>query len=147
VVWRWSALELIVEELIWEILDMGVEAGRRITATLDFKFKVRLLKEVAPVKLNATELASLNKLINRADDLYTLRNYVAHGQWVTVMPGNLPAVQTLREKLPPDAAKNEVVLLDCPKEWMEEVIKHMIITGGLFSQCKNYLQKSKQVSR
>ena len=147
VIWQWSALELMVEELVWEILNMGVESGRRITSALDFKFKIRLLKDIAPDKLAAVEVVSLGKLINRASDLYTIRNYVAHGQWVTIMPGHIPAIQTLREKLPAHATMSEVVLLDCPTTWMEEVRRHIIITGGLFSKMRNALHDSDESFR
>ena len=133
VIWRWSYIEIIAEEVIWGFLGLGVDIGRKLTSRLDFKFKLRLLKELAADKLPRENLVGFNGLLGRVEDLYELRNLVAHGQWVTINPDKMPAVQSLRQNPPADSSGNEVVLTECSEEFMQTIIDHLIKAGALLA--------------
>jgi hypothetical protein len=134
---RWSYVEIVIQELIWRILGFNVDVGRKITARLDFSYKSRMLKEIAGTKFSGEELSLLLGFIGRLDDLYIVRNMIAHGQWVTIKPDDMPAVQMLREALPEGSGGEEVVITDMNREFMLSIIEHMVACLRLLGRYRN----------
>lgn len=102
VVVEWSRLETILGTLIWHFLKLDMEDGRIITATLDARPKVRMLRDLA--KRHAKPKATLTQILDLLDAVEGLqerRNIVAHGIWGTAMPENTPAVSSIRPKSHP----------------------------------------------
>ena len=146
VIWRWSYIEIIAEELIWRFLHVNVDVGRKITSRLDFRFKSRLLKELAADTFRDEKLRTLLSLIGRIDDLYDVRNMIAHGQWVTIQPGDIPAVQSLRESLPTFAGRDEIVLTECTADFMLKIVEHILKCASLLVSYRDEISPSQNIS-
>ena len=142
----WSRLEQSIEEVIWELLKMSVEDGRIITARLDVKYKTALLRGLSEKNLQKDALEAIRSLLTRIDELYTVRNLIVHGVWGTVKPDNVPAVMSLREKLPEEAGRDEVITTHMPHEYMAGVIRNIMLVTNLLIKTKNELSSSLSIS-
>jgi hypothetical protein len=123
----WSNLEIIMQEVIWTLLRVSVDEGRIMTSNLDAKYRMNLLRELGRYHLKHQQLADLLETLGHCEDLYGDRNLIAHGQWVTMLPDNIPAVLSLREKLPNDVDRRQVIASTMPKDRLEAIIDNMII--------------------
>lgn len=123
----WSYVEKGVEEVIWKFLHLDVSAGRVVTAHLDALHKFRLLRGLADLYMNKEQRASLSILMGRLEDLYELRNIIAHGHWVTIKPDNMPSSMSLRDKLPEGMRRDEVISNHMPSDLMLTTIQNMLL--------------------
>jgi hypothetical protein len=114
-----------MEEVVWKLLRINVDEGRIVTANLDAKHKMNLLRELGKRHLKDPRLTDLSELLNHAEDLYAERNMIAHGEWVTLLPENVPTAMSLREKLPDDVSRVEVIATTFTKERMKAIIDNM----------------------
>ena len=117
---EWSRLETVLSTLIWHFLNLDMEDGRTITATLDARPKVRMLRKLVKrhVKPKKNRDLILN-LLEVAEGLQEDRNFIAHGIWSTAMPDNVPAASSLRPKSHPFHVVTEAFTA----ERMREIIK------------------------
>jgi hypothetical protein len=99
---RWSYLEQGIDEVIWAFLKLDVEDGRIVTAHLDARHKMILFRQLGHRHLPDGRLGEFATVLDRVEDLYELRNLMAHGLWVTLVPRNTAVVMSFREKLPDD---------------------------------------------
>ena len=127
----WSRLEQAIEEVIWAFLRISVEDGRIITARLDAKYRLNMLRALGEKHMDKESFSVLSDLIKRINDLYERRNLIVHGIWVTILPEGVPAVLSLREKLPDDANRNEVMTTLMPSQDMNGVIDHIMLVTNL----------------
>ena len=116
-----------MEEVIWGFLRLSVEDGRIITARLDARFRMNMLRGLGEKHMSKEDFSALSDLLKRIGDLYAERNLIAHGIWITSMPDNIPAVMSLREKLPDDAARNEIITTQMSPDRMAGIIRNMIL--------------------
>lgn len=99
---EWSRLETILGSLIWHLLKLDMEDGRVITATLDTRPKIRMLRQLAKRHIKSRAIKNqLSGLLEVTEGLQEERNFIAHGLWGTAMPDNVPAASSLRPKSNP----------------------------------------------
>ena len=55
---------------------------------------------------------------------------MAHGQWVTLVPDNVPAVMSLREKLPEGNPTDEIVTITMLPERLKVIAANMAIISN-----------------
>jgi hypothetical protein len=122
----WSRLEHSINEIIWALLRVSVEDGRIITASLDTRYRLNLLRALGDRRLAEIDVKLLSDLIKKINELNEYRNLIVHGLWVTILPDDAPAVQSLRGKLPDDAGANEVVTTVMSAELMHGVIDRIV---------------------
>lgn len=123
----WTRLEQAIEEVAWAFLNVTVEDGRIITSRLDAKFKIGLVRELSRQHFEKDRFKRFNKSLNTILDLYDERNLIAHGFWVTLLPDKIPAVQSLRDRLPEGMPMTEVHTHTMPRVRMTKNIKAMNI--------------------
>lgn len=96
---HWSRIENLMQEVIWALLNVSVEEGRIITSRLDAKFRRMMMLSLAERYMTKGTFKIFKDLVNKkVSTLYDTRNLIAHGNWVTILPDNVPAVLSLREK-------------------------------------------------
>lgn len=127
---RWSYLEQGIDEVIWAFLKLDVEDGRIVTAHLDARHKMILFRQLAQRHLPESRFDEFAKVLGRLEDLYELRNLMAHGLWVTLVPRNTAAVMSFREKLPSDTPRNEVMTTEMTRESLATTITNMDIISN-----------------
>ncbi|MCI0565104.1 MAG: hypothetical protein MN733_42095 [Nitrososphaera sp.] len=99
---EWSRLETILGTLIWHFLKLDMEDGRVVTATLDTRPKVRMLRQLAKRHIESKAIKhQFSELLEVVEGVQEDRNFIAHGLWGTAMPDNLPAASSLRPKSHP----------------------------------------------
>jgi hypothetical protein len=99
---------------------------------LDAKHKFVLLRGLAALHLNDYGREQFSITMGKLEDLYSYRNMFAHSHWVTVLPDDLPAALSMRDKLPESADKSEVVATLFTPELMTGIIKNiMVATNSL----------------
>lgn len=110
----WTGVEQAIEEIIWTFMRVSVEEGRIITASLDFNHKLMLLRKLAQHHTEANMLPRILDAIIKTNELYSVRNDVVHGRWITILPDNTPGVLSLKEKLPDGTPSNEIMCTEMP---------------------------------
>jgi hypothetical protein len=140
----WSRVEQAIEEVVWALLQIDVDHGRIITARLDAKYKMMLLRQLGNrhFRENTKTSAEFSAVLERLEDLYGERNLMAHGQWVTLIPDNIPAVLSLREKLPKETPRNEIVATTIPQERLEAIQNNMYIISNYLIGLRKRLSKA-----
>jgi hypothetical protein len=121
----WTRLEQAIEEVAWRLLRVGVDEGRIVTARLDARHKMMLARQLAERHLEKKEADEFLEVLGHIEDLYAQRNLMAHGQWVTLKPEDLPAVMSLREKLPEGVSRQEVISTVMPVDGIKAVVENM----------------------
>lgn len=106
-----------------------------ITARLDLTYKLNLLRGLAQRRLSKDDLDALALIIKKINDLNEFRVLIAHGLWVTVK--DIPAVQSMRLKLPGEAEFNEVVTTEMPRDIMQPIIDNTTILMNYLIECRN----------
>jgi hypothetical protein len=89
---NWSKLEGGIEETIWELLHLDIDAGRRLTSRLNTDVKIEMLRSLI---LAFARGDLLNDMIERMDYINGYkedRNFIVHGQWGTLMQKMSPSV-------------------------------------------------------
>ena len=127
---RWSYLEQGIDEVIWAFLKLGVEDGRIVTAHLDARLKMILFRQLGQRHLPESRFDEFATVLGRLEDLYELRNLMAHGLWVTLVPRNTAAVMSFRERLPDDTPRNEVITTEMTRESLTTAITNMGIIAN-----------------
>jgi hypothetical protein len=128
VIAAWSALEDTMQEAIWSFLNISMDEGRIVTARLDANFKINILRGLGPRHLEKEKADDLNALLNTIVDLYSDRNFIAHGKWGTLLPDNLPAAASLREKVDATFNPTHVMVETFPKQRMIAILREIIIS-------------------
>jgi hypothetical protein len=129
----WSRLDHSIDEVIWSLLLFPVE-DRIITAKLDLTHKLNLLRGLAQRRLNSADFAAFTDIFKRINDLNEFRVLIVHGLWITIK--DIPAVQSMRGKLPTEAESNEVVTTEMPRDLMEGLIRNVIILVNYLIDCR-----------
>lgn len=102
VIAEWSRLETILDTLIWHFLKLDMEDGRVVTATLDARPKIRMLRQLTKRHVPSRSMkAQLMSLYEVVEGLQEDRNFMAHGLWGTAMPDNVPAAASIRPRVNP----------------------------------------------
>jgi hypothetical protein len=127
---RWSYVEQGIDEVIWAFLKLDVEDGRIVTAHLDARHKMILFRQLGHRHLPESRFGEFSTVLGRLEDLYELRNLMAHGLWVTLVPRNTAAVMSLREKLPDDTPQNEVITTEMTKDSLTTTINNLAIIAN-----------------
>jgi hypothetical protein len=100
---QWPRLEVALETLIWHFLKLDPDDGRIVTANMDARTKIRMIRALAKRHIKArhikTQLSELLLTIEKV--LAKERNWITHGIWSTIMPDGLPTASSLREELDP----------------------------------------------
>ncbi|GEM_PF-4522666 len=117
IVVEWSKLEGALDDMVWLFLDLAMEFGRPVTATMDATFKLKILRKLAEVCCDSLLLDYLCELYDRIDFIREDRNFIVHGSWGRVMPENIPIALSLRPKHTPST----VVAETFPQERMREI--------------------------
>jgi hypothetical protein len=137
----WSNVEQVVEELTWAFLRVDVEEGRIITASLDFNHKLMLLRKLAQHHADADTLPRLLDAAVKISDLYSIRNIIVHGTWVTILPDNTVGVLSLKDKLPDGTAPNQIMCTEMPIENMLVFIGNLITAHDFLVDVRQKLQR------
>jgi len=136
---EWSRVEQVMEEVIWRLLRVTVDEGRIVTASLDAKYKMNLLRGLGKRHLRGQQHDDLMQVLDHCEDLLAERNLYSHGQWVTITPDNLPAVISLREKLPEGISRQEVISITMPADRMKVVVRNMVIARNALIELRRAL--------
>lgn len=142
VVLEWSRLEKSLEELIWAYLGVDVDEGRIITARLDARYKMNMFRGLAEVLMQENDFSDMRRILHRMAELYSVRSLVVHGNWFVEKPGNVVAVMSLREKLPDDASRDQVVTTDMPASYLRYIVGRMIEMGNVFIELRDDILSS-----
>jgi hypothetical protein len=124
---EWTNLEKAIEEVVWRFLRINVDEGRIVTAHLDARHKMLLARQLAERHLQKEDAETFLEVLGQVQDLYDERNLMAHGQWVTLTPDNVPAVMSLREKLPEGVPRQEVIATTMSEERIRAIVDNMVI--------------------
>jgi hypothetical protein len=138
----WARLEHSINEVIWAFLRVPVEDGRIITSSLDTRYRLNLLRALGERHLAKDHLAILSDILKKINDLVEFRNLIIHGLWVTILPENVPAVQSLRGKLPNEANSNEVVTTVMPPDLMRNITDRATFMMNYLIDCRKNLYAS-----
>ncbi len=142
VIANWSHLEWALDRLIWYFLKLDAENGRIVTATMDTRPKIRMLREL--VDLHVRRPIPFRKaIIEVLDTIETLagdRNFIAHGLWGTLIPDNVPMATSLRIK----AERGHVTSEAFPHERMLRIIETIREFGGLLNKLPSELVASRK---
>jgi len=115
----WARLEGTLERLIWHLLKLDREDGKTVTATLDVRTKLRMLRRLIPrhVKPKSTKETAM-ALLEVVETLSDERNTIVHGIWSSIMPDNIPVATSMRTQTDPF----HVVSTAFPDEVMKKII-------------------------
>jgi hypothetical protein len=142
----WSQLEQVIEEVIWSFLELHIDIGRVITADLDANHKLKMLRGLSKNYIDANSFKLLDALIKRLRELYEFRNYAAHGVWVTLKSGNIPAVRVLRAKVPDNFDQAQVVLIEMSSKYMNEMTRLMDVFRNSLIDLRTNIHSSRGTS-
>lgn len=123
VVLNWAKLEHDIEEAIWAFLSLDIDQGRAVTSRLSADTKIELLKSL--VMAYFTQDIRLNDILDCLDVITIQkedRNFIVHGSWVMLMPGNIPACTSLRPKAPP----GQIMVETFPEDRMINLINGIL---------------------
>jgi hypothetical protein len=130
----WSRLDDALQEAIWHFLRLSMEDGRIVTARLDTKYKLNILRGLGQRHLDVEKFNDLSNLLGTIQDLYVDRNFIAHGKWVTLLPQNVPAATSLREKVDKIFDQADVIAETFPKDRMQVIIREIVISMNAIIQ-------------
>jgi hypothetical protein len=122
IVVEWSKLEGALEDMIWLFLDLPMEFGRAVTATMDVSFKLKILRQLNELCCDPLLRSYLSELFQRIDFVREDRNFIIHGSWGRVMPDNIPIALSLRPKDTPSTVVSETF----PPERMRQIHETII---------------------
>lgn len=135
---QWSDIEHVIEQVIWALLRLNIEEGRIVTSHLDARHKTLLLRQLGHLHLPSEDMEEFTTVLGRIEDLYERRNLIAHGQWVTLKPDNVPGVMSLREKLPDGTPRNEVITTVIPQSGFIDLCQNMGIVYNYLVELRKY---------
>lgn len=115
---EWSKLEAAIEDLIWSILKISDEDGRIVTKRWDAVTKITILRALANRHLVGSQLDELVDALDDANLIRDDRNFIVHGLWGKIQPGNEPAALSLR----PNANPGEIIAQTYPHDRMRFLI-------------------------
>jgi hypothetical protein len=115
---EWAKLEAMMQDAIWDILNVRFEDGRVLTARMDARTKLQWLRTFSNRHVSQDELTKFSEIIELIELKQDDRNFIVHGTWSTMRPENVPVVSSLRQKSPPD----EVLTESFPEWRMSEII-------------------------
>jgi hypothetical protein len=136
---EWTYIEKAIEEVVWRFLRIDIDEGRIVTAHLDARHKMLLAKQLADRHLKDEDKEAFLEVLGHIDDLYAERNLVAHGQWVTITPDGIPAVMSLREKLPDGVSREEIISTTMPLERMKAIVTNMVLARNAVIELRRRL--------
>jgi hypothetical protein len=115
----WTSVDSNLEMMIWEFLRIDELDGRIVTSKMDARNKLQMLRALVNRHLTLPEhLEKAKRTINEIDQLRDERNFVAHGNWGTLMPEGVPIAASLRKK----SDIEEVVSETFPESRMRAII-------------------------
>jgi hypothetical protein len=114
----WSRVDGILEDCIWELLNVKIEVGRVITARLDASSKIKMIRALSPVILTEAQLHKIVPIIDRVDILREVRNQIIHGLWGRNEWG-IPFAISLRTK---PLERDQVVSEPFPDTRLQEIL-------------------------
>jgi hypothetical protein len=118
VVVEWAKLEAMMQDAIWNILNVRLEDGRVLTSRMDARTKLQWLRTFSMRYVSGDELTSLSKILDLIELRQDDRNFIVHGTWSTLYPNNVPVVSSLRQKSPP----GEILTESFPEWMMSDII-------------------------
>src|SRR5665213_229338 len=78
----WSALELTIDFLIWELLRLSPDVGRVVTSKLDARPKMEMLHSIAQLTIRDRNLIAFLAVVQKdIAELVADRNMIIHGLW------------------------------------------------------------------
>jgi hypothetical protein len=139
---RWSRLEIVIDEVIWRFLKLDIPNGRVITSHLDASHKFKLLRGLSALHLTSDGQEQFAITMGKLEDLYAYRNLFAHCHWVTVFPDNLPAALSMRDRLPSEAGKSEVVATLFQRDLMLGIVHNIMAATNSLIKLRNDIESS-----
>jgi hypothetical protein len=124
VIVSWSKLEAIMQDVIWVILDVGLEDGRILTARMNAITKLRWLRSFAKRHVSGENLESLQSILDTIEVLQDDRNFIVHASWGTMIKNGEPAAMSLRQKSEP----HEIITETFPDWRMHKIIADIVST-------------------
>jgi hypothetical protein len=107
VIIEWSHVDAGLNQVICQVLKLHLEDGRIILSRLDSQTKIAMLRKLALRHLHGAALTDLLKALKLADEVRDDRNFIAHGNWGTLMPEGVGIALSLRGKADPGEVKGE----------------------------------------
>jgi hypothetical protein len=93
----WSKLESTMGDFIWDLLGVEMRLGRFVTGRMDATAMIKMLRDIAPLRLSENHWHRLSPLIDQTDIVRDDRNLIVHGLWARTKDGT-PIVISLRQK-------------------------------------------------
>jgi hypothetical protein len=118
VIVEWARLEAMMQDAIWNILNVPLEDGRVLTARMDARTKLQWLRAFAKKHVSGDELKTLSDTLDLIELSQDDRNFITHGTWATMWPDNVAVAMSLRPKSPPD----EILTESFPEWRMSDII-------------------------
>ncbi len=119
---EWSRLEAIMQDVIWSILDIGLEDGRVLTARSTAQIKLQWLRSFSRRHIKGSELEALNDILSAIEELQDDRNFIAHASWGTMKSNGDPVGMSLRQKSEP----SEIISETFPDWRMRQIIARIM---------------------
>jgi len=116
----WSRLEHAMQDVLWQMIGVPIEDGRILTANADASRKLQWLGSFAKKNLAGSELDELKATFALIDAARQDRNFIIHGSWGLIMPGEIPMCMSVKEKGPDPT---EIITESFPAERMEDIIR------------------------
>lgn len=127
VIFSWSLIENAMEDTIWHFLNISMDDGRVVTARLDAKHKLLILRGLGERYLDEAK-DDFMIILNRMLDLYEERNFIAHGFWGTLIPDEIPAAASLKIKAyPTQEDPSDIITETFPEGRMHGIINRMCV--------------------
>ena len=98
----WSRFEGALQTVIWDFLRLDMEDGRILTSRNDVDTNIVILQSLGKRHVPKEKREEFKGLIAKIKDYQEDRNFIAHGQWGTGQPGNLPAASSIRKRSDPE---------------------------------------------
>jgi hypothetical protein len=109
------------------LLKYSDRRGTRGNGPIRRKIHDKYLAGIGVVPSWKRRLETFDNLMNTIEDLYIDRNIIAHGKWGTLLPQNLPAAASLRDK-DAQALPSDVIIETYPKHRMICILRNIVLS-------------------
>jgi hypothetical protein len=115
---EWARLEAMMQDAIWNILNVPLADGRVLTARMDARTKLQWLRTFAKRHVSDDDFKARSETLDLIELRQDDRNFITHGTWGTIQPDNVAVAMSLRQKSPPD----EILTESFPEWRMSDII-------------------------
>ncbi|MBR1207095.1 MULTISPECIES: hypothetical protein [unclassified Bradyrhizobium] len=139
---HWSYLEHTVESLIWAILEVKAPTGRALTADIQMRARMKMLRKLIDARHPPMSEVFKN-LQTTVQNLEQDRNLIVHGIWGRDYGSEPSATSLRRNSASPDLVYGE----HFPRARMKEIDTNIISTSAYVYTLKGVIEDAIAASR